>query len=75
MRNQDMSKNKNTLYFDHEGQFEMSVDDGILTVDVNSVERIIFTDHANMIKYTFSKIRTEMINDVYPIVQTELQGN
>ena len=70
-----MSKNKNTLYFDHEGEFELSVDNGTMSVDVNSVERIIFTDHTNMMRYTFSKIRTEMIDNVYLIDQTELQGN
>jgi len=71
----DMSKNKNTLYFDHEGEFELSVDNGTINVDVNSVERIIFTDHKNMVRYTFSKIRTEIVDNIYLINQTELQGN
>ena len=70
-----MSESKNTLYFDHEGNFEISVDGGVMTVDMNSVHKIIFTDHANMIRYTFSKMRTEMADDVYPIDQTELQRN
>lgn len=70
-----MSENKSTLYFDHEGEFEISVDNGTMTVDMNSVEKIIFTDHANMMRYTFSKIRTEMIDDVYPIGQKKLQSN
>ena len=61
-----MSENKNTLYFDHEGDFEISIDNGILFVDMNSIQKIVFTDHTNMIQYTFSKFRTEMIDDVCP---------
>ena len=70
-----MSENKNTLYFDHEGDFEISVDNGAMIVDMNSVQRIIFTDHTNMVRYTFSKMRIEMVDDVYQIDQPELQSN
>ena len=62
-----MSENKNILYFDHEGDFEISVDRGAMIIDMNSVHKIVFTDHANMIRYTFSKIRAEMVDDVYHI--------
>ena len=70
-----MSENKNTLYFDHEGDFEISVDNGIMIVDMNSIQRIVFTDHTNMIQYTFSKFRTETIDDTCNIDQPELQSN
>ena len=70
-----MSENKNTLYFDHEGDFEISIDNGTMIVDMNSVQRIIFTDHVNMIRYTFSKVRTEMLDNVHQIDQTKLQSN
>ena len=70
-----MSENKNTLYFDHEGDFEISVDNGTMIVDMNSVQRIVFTDHTNMIQYTFSKFRTKMIDDVCNIDKPELQSN
>jgi len=70
-----LSINKKTLYFDHEGDFEISVENGTLYVDMNSIQKIIFTDHANMIRYTFSKFRTEMIDDICSIDQTELQSN
>ena len=70
-----MSNTKNTLYFDHEGDFEISVNNGTLFVDVNSIQKIVFTDHTNMIRYTFSKFRTEIVDDVCQIDQTELQSN
>ena len=70
-----MSENKNTLYFDHDGDFEISVDNGAMIVDMNSVQRIVFTDHTNMIRYTFSKFRTEMIDDFIQIDKTKLQSN
>ncbi len=70
-----MSENKNTLYFDHEGDFEISVDNGLLFVDMNSIQKIVFTDHTNMIRYTFSKFRTEMIDDICKLDQSELQNN
>ena len=70
-----MSINKKTLYFDHEGDFEISVEDETLFVDMNSIQKIIFTDHANMIRYTFSKFRTEMIDDLIQIDKTKLQSN
>ena len=70
-----MSESKNTIYFDHEGDFEILIDNGTMIVDMNSVQRIIFTDHTNMIRYTFSKMRTEMVNDDYHLDQTELQSN
>lgn len=70
-----MSNIKNILYFDHEGDFEISVDNGTLFVDMNSIKKIVFTDHTNMIRYTFSKFRTEIIDDIYDINQSELQSN
>lgn len=70
-----MSINKKTLYFDHEGDFEISVENETLYVDMNSIQKIVFTDHANMIRYTFSKFRTEMIDDLIQIDETELQRN
>ena len=70
-----MSENPNTLYFDHEGDFEISVDSGSLIVDVNLIQRIIFTDHANMIRYTFSKVRTEAGSDVSHLDKPDLQRN
>ena len=70
-----MSINKKTLYFDHEGDFEISVENGTLYVDMNSIQKIVFTDHANMIRYTFSKFRTEMIDDLIQIDETESQRN
>ena len=70
-----MSNNKNTLYFDHEGDFEISVENETLFVDMNLIQKIIFTDHTNMIRHTFSKFRTEMIDDICSIDQTELQSN
>ena len=60
-----MSENEKTLHFDHEGDFEISLDNDTMVVDMNSIQRIIFTDHANMIRYTFSKARTEMIDEIY----------
>jgi len=70
-----MSINKKTLYFDHEGDFEISVENETLYVDMNSIQKIVFTDHANMIRYTFSKFRTEMIDDLIQIDETESQRN
>lgn len=70
-----MSEKENTIYFDHEGDFEILIDNGKMTVDMNSVQRIIFTDHANMIRYTFSKARTEDMDDIYRVDKTELQSN
>ena len=67
--------NKNTLYFDHEGEFEVLLENKEISVDMSLVEKIIFTDHENMIRYTFSKIRTDMVDDVYQIRSTGLQGN
>ena len=54
---------------------KFSIDNGILFVDMKSIQKIVFTDHTNMIRYTFSKFRTEMIDDVCPLDQTELQCN
>ncbi len=70
-----MRNNKNTIYFDHEGDFEISVENKILSVDMNSIQKIVFTDHTNMIQYTFSKFRTEMIDDLIQIDKTKLQSN
>ena len=70
-----MSNNKSTLYFDHEGDFEISFENETLTVDMNSIQKIIFTDHTNMIQYTFSKFRTEIIDGTCNIDQPELQSN
>lgn len=70
-----MVNDRNTLYFDHEGDFEITVENNVLSVDINSIQKIIFTDHANMVRYTFSKFRTDMVNDVCPIDQTKLQSN
>ena len=70
-----MSINKKTLYFDHEGDFEISVENETLYVDMNSIQKIVFTDNANMIRYTFSKFRTEMIDDLIQIDETESQRN
>ena len=70
-----MSESKNTLYFDHEGDFEISVDNGTMVIDMNSIQKIMFTDHTNMIRYTFSKFRSEMIDDICNIDQPELQSN
>lgn len=71
----ELSNNKKTLYFDHEGDFEISVENGTLFVDINSIQKIVFTDHANMMQYTFSKFRTEMIDDLIQIDNTKLQSN
>lgn len=60
-----MSDNRNTLHFDHEGEFEILVEDRALAVDMSLVERIVFTDHENMVRYTFSKIRTDTADDVH----------
>ena len=70
-----MSETKSTLYFDHEGDFQISIDNGTMIVDMNSIQRIVFTDHANMIRYTFSKMRTELKDEIYPVDQTKLQNN
>ena len=70
-----MSENTNTLYFDHEGDFEISVENEILSVDMSLIQKIIFTDHTNMKRYTFSKFRTEMIDDFIQIDKTKLQSN
>ena len=70
-----MSNNKNTLYFDHEGDFEILVDNGAMIVDMDLIQKIIFTDHTNMKRYTFSKFRTEMIDDLIQIDKTKLQSN
>ena len=70
-----MYENKNTLYFDHEGDFEILVDNGTLLVDMSSIQRIVFTDHTKMIRYTFSKFRIETIGDICNINQSELQSN
>ncbi|WP_316504843.1 hypothetical protein [Nitrosopumilus sp.] len=70
-----MSESTNTLYFDHEGDFEISVDNGILFVDMSSIQKIVFTDHTKMIRYTFSKFRIEMIDDICNIDQPKLQSN
>ena len=70
-----MSETENTIYFDHEGDFEILIDNGKMTVDINSVQRIIFTDHANLIRYTFSKARTQTIDDIYSVDKNELQSN
>ena len=70
-----MSNNKNTLYFDHEGDFEILVDNGTMIVDMDLIQKIIFTDHTNMKRYTFSKFRTEIIDDLIQIDKTNLQSN
>ena len=70
-----MSNNTNTLYFDHEGDFEILVDNGTMIVDMDLIQKIIFTDHTNMKRYTFSKFRTEMIDDLIQIDKTKLQSN
>lgn len=70
-----MTNNTNILYFDHEGDFKITVENDILSVDMNSIQKIVFTDHTNMMRYTFSKFRTDTINDVFSIDQTKLQSN
>lgn len=70
-----MSDGRSTLHFDHEGEFEILAEDRALSVDMSLVERIIFTDHENMIRYTFSKIRTETADDVHRAGPAGLQGN
>ena len=70
-----MSNNTNTLYFDHEGDFEILVDNGTMIVDMDLIQKIIFTDHTNMKRYIFSKFRTEMIDDFIQIDKTNLQSN
>ena len=71
----EFSENKKTLYFDHEGDFEIAIESGTLSVDMNSIQKIVFTDHTNRIQYTFSKFRTEMIDDLIQIDKTKLQRN
>ena len=67
---------KKTLYFDHEGDFEILLDDDTLEIDMHSIQKIVFTDHKNKIRYLFSKFRTEMIDDdLIQIDNTELQSN
>ena len=70
-----MSESTNTLYFDHEGDFEISVERDVLIIDMNSIQKIVFTDHTNLMRYTFSKMRTERADDVHSIDQTKLQSN
>ena len=70
-----MSNNTNTLYFDHDGDFELLVDNETMIVDMDLIQKIIFTDHTNMKRYTFSKFRTEMIDDFIQIDKTKLQSN
>ena len=70
-----MSNNTNTLYFDHDGDFELLVDNETMIVDMDLIQKIIFTDHTNMKRYTFSKFRTEMIDDLIQIDKTKLQSN
>ena len=67
---------RKTIYFEHEGDFEILVEDGELQVDMQTIQKIIFTDHKNKIRYLFSKFRTEMIDDdLINIDRTELQSN
>ena len=70
-----MSDKTNTLYFDHEGDFEITVENDVLFVDMNSIQKIVFTDHANKMRYTFSKFKTDMIDDLIKIDQRNLQSN
>ena len=71
-----MYSDRKTIYFDHEGDFEILVDDGELQVDMQTIQKIIFTDHKNKIRYLFSKFRTEMMDDdLTTIDRTKLQGN
>ena len=44
-----MPDKTNTLYLDHEGDFEITVENDVLFVDMNSIQKIIFTDHSNKI--------------------------
>ena len=45
-------------------------------LDMQTIQKIIFTDHKNKIRYLFSKFRTEMIDDdLINIDKTELQSN
>ena len=71
-----MHSDKKTIYFDHEGDFEILVDDGELQVDMQTIQKIVFTDHQNKIRYLFSKFRTETVDDdLTHIDKTGLQGN
>ncbi|MCE2505359.1 MAG: hypothetical protein J4F36_02540 [Nitrosopumilaceae archaeon] len=70
-----MPDKTNTLYLDHEGDFEITVENDVLFVDMNSIQKIIFTDHSNKIRYTFSKFKTDLIDDLIQIDQRNLQSN
>ncbi|WP_299291698.1 hypothetical protein [Nitrosopumilus sp.] len=71
-----MYLDKKTIYFDHEGDFEILVEDEALEVDMQLIQKIVFTDHENKIRYLFSKFRTEMIDDdLIQIDNTGLQSN
>ncbi len=71
-----MSPDRKTIYFDHKGDFEILADDETFQVDMQSIQKIVFTDHKNKIRYLFSKFRTEMIDDdLIQIDSTGLQSN
>lgn len=59
-----IEENFKVIHFDHDGEFELSTDNDIIVVDINLVQRIVFRDHQNKIQYTFSKMRTELIDDL-----------
>ena len=51
------------INFDHQGDFELSVDNGKIKVDVNKLRKIVFRDHKNNVKYTFSKLQTDPLHE------------
>lgn len=51
------------INFDHNGDFELFTDNGKIIVDVSKLRKIVFRDHKNNIKYTFSKLQTDPLYD------------
>lgn len=51
-----------TIVFDHDGDFTLEVDNGVMVVDISIVQKIVFQDHENGIKYSFSKVLTESMD-------------
>ena len=51
------------INFDHDGIFKLFVDNGEIKVDVSKLRKIVFRDHKNNIRYTFSKIQTDPLYD------------
>lgn len=47
------------INFDHKGDFILSVDNGEIKVDVSKLRKIVFRDHLNNVRYTFSKLQTD----------------